>query len=300
MSDTLIDTHRHVLGDLYVEPIAVGCAGWSSACTPVSTLEALIDVGRGDGTLVVDTADIYGTTGDIGDAERLLGSVLASSGERREHVVVATKAGVVPPGRAYDSSTRHLVSACEGSLRRLGVDTIDLFQVHRPDVFTHPEEVALALSQLVEQGKVRRLGVSNYSSTQVTALAHHLPGRLVSTSPELSLMAREPLYDGTLDQARILGLTVLPWSPLGAGSLAREAGPPPVLLAELDRLADREGTARGAVALAFLLALPVPVVPIVGTTSPRRLTELRSAGDVSLDRVDLYGLLQAAQGEPLT
>jgi predicted oxidoreductase len=212
--------------------------------------------------------------------------------------VLATKGGIVP-GVPYVSEPEYLVAACEASLRRLGVDHVDLYQIHRPDPFTHPAAVAAAFVSLRERGLVREFGVSNHTPAQTAALQAHLPFPVASTQPEFSVVALQSLRDGTLDQCAALGIRPLAWSPLAGGRLATGDGVRPELLAVLDRLAEREGVTRAAVAVAFVLAHPTRPVAIVGTQQPARLTELAAATSVHLDRRDVYDLVVASDGVPL-
>jgi predicted oxidoreductase len=212
--------------------------------------------------------------------------------------VLATKGGIVP-GVPYVSDPAYLVTACEASLRRLGVDHVDLYQIHRPDPFTHPAAVAQAFESLRERGLVREFGVSNHTPSQTAALQAHLPFPLASTQPELSVIALQPMRDGTLDQCAALGVTPLAWSPLAGGRLATGDGVRPELVAVLDRLAEREGVTRAAVAIAFVLAHPTRPVAVVGTQQPGRLAELAVAATVHLDRCDVYDLIVASDGVPL-
>ncbi|MEL7207295.1 MAG: aldo/keto reductase, partial [Actinomycetota bacterium] len=190
------------------------------------------------------------------------------------------------------------------SLSRLGVDTIDLYQLHRIDVFTHPAHVAAVLVELRDAGKIREVGVSNASPAQVRALRAHLPFELATVQPEFSALNLDALRDGTLDLAIELGHTVLAYSPLGGGRLlvpvpGPEYGPRPELLETLDRLAEREGVDRAGIALAFVLAHPSRPVPIIGSQRPDRIRAAADALRVSLERTDLYDLIEASTGVPL-
>ena len=175
-------------------------------------------------------------------------------------MVLATKGGIVP-GVPYDSSPAALRSALEASLRRLGVDHIDLYQVHRPDMFTHPAELAETLRSFVEQERVSMIGVSNVTPAQTRALRAHLGDLLVSTQPQFSASHLDPMRDGTFDLAMELDLVPLAWSPLDGGRLLAEDSPVrPELLAVLDELAERERCDRASVALAFILSHPVSCI----------------------------------------
>ncbi|MEY4158974.1 MAG: hypothetical protein RL743_1469 [Actinomycetota bacterium] len=213
-------------------------------------------------------------------------------------MVLATKGGIVP-GVPYDSSGSYLISACEASLRRMGVDHVDLYQIHRPDMFTHPEEIAVAFASLRDRGLVSMFGVSNYTPSQTIALSTYLEEPLVSTQPEFSCAALAPMRDGTFDLCMEEGITPLAWSPLAGGRLASGDDIRPELLSVLDELAMRENASRAAVAIAFVLAHPVDVVALVGTQQPDRLTDLANATRVSLSRTDIYRIVQASDGVPL-
>ena len=209
-----------------VGSIAYGC--WRFAGTGVADASRKIGAALDAGLTLIDTADIYGFAGGpgdegFGDAELLLGRVLHDAPEWRDRMVLATKAGI-RPGVPYDQSAGYLAAACDASLRRLGVDHVDLYQIHRPDLLTSPAEVAGALDALIDAGKVRAIGVSNFTVAQHRALAAHLRAPIVTTQPEWHPLHQAPLVDGTLDLCGELGCTPLVWSPLAGGRLAGELG----------------------------------------------------------------------------
>lgn len=184
-----------------------------------------------------------------------------------------------------------------GHVRNVQDDRIDLYQIHRPDLLAHPAEVALVLTDLVSSGKVRFVGVSNHSAAQVRALLAHLDVPLATVQPELSVAHLDPLDDGVLDQAMELGLTPLAWSPLAGGRLVAEPAPDTRIAniqSVLDELAKTHGSTRTAIALAFLLAHPAGVIPIIGTGRPDRVLEAAAAADISLAKDDCYRLIAAA------
>ncbi|MET0365277.1 MAG: aldo/keto reductase, partial [Sphingobium sp.] len=207
---------------------------------------ALVHAALDAGITLLDTADIYGfdgTTG-FGDAEALLGEVLAAEPALRGRMVLATKGGILPP-LPYDQSPAYLAKAIDDSLRRLRTEVIDLWQVHRPDILAHPQEVARALEDAVAAGKVRALGVSNFTIHQTTALQHFLGQRLVTTQPEISPLRIDCFENGELDQAMQMGLVPLAWSPLGGGRLASPASGRDKAVAEaLDVVAQDQGVSR--------------------------------------------------------
>jgi len=262
-------------------------------------VEAALEVG----CTLFDTADIYGSGGErgFGGAESLLGEVLREAPQLRERMVLATKAGITPPV-PYDSSARYLLEACEASLRCLGVEQIDLYQIHRPDLLAHPAEVAQALERLRSAGKIHSAGVSNHTPAQVDALRAHLPFDLATVQNEFSPLVIEPLADGTLDQAMQRGIAMLAWSPLAQGRLAVSAGEAPVeprvaaVIHALDAVAVRSGTPRSAVAYAWVMAHPARPIPLIGSQNPARIREARSAYSVQLTREEWYRILVAARG----
>ncbi|CAN5473541.1 aldo/keto reductase [soil metagenome] len=280
---------------------AIAYGQWRYTTDDVGSAHQLIETALDAGMNLIDTADVYGLdwggTG-FGEVEALLGKVIASAPGLRERMVLATKGGIVPPV-PYDSSPTALRAACEASLVRLGVDVIDLYQVHRPDLLTHPADVAATLTALRNEGKVREVGVSNHTPAHVAALAAHLPFPLVSNQPEFSALQLAPLRDGTFDACMRDGVTPMAWSPLAGGRLATGADVPPDLLAVLDELAGREGVDRSIIAIAFVLAHPAAPIAIIGTQNPTRITATTAALGVHLDRHDVYRIIQASEGVPL-
>ena len=264
---------------------------------------ARIDAALAAGMTLVDTADVYGLDwggSGFGAAEELLGKVLAATPALRDEMVLATKGGIVPPV-PYDSGPGALVAACEASLGRLGVETIDLYQVHRPDMFTHPAVVAEALTSLREAGKVREVGVSNHTVAQYDALAAHLPFPIATNQPQFSAQHLAPLRDGTMDRMMQDGTAVLAWSPLAGGALAGRggAGIRQELIGVLGRLAEREEVDRATIAVAFVLAHPCAPVAILGSQNLERIGSANRALSVGLDRNDIYDIVEASDGAPL-
>ena len=258
----------------------------------------LVETTLDAGIRLLDTADIYGDV--FGDAEVILGRVLKDAPDLRKRMVLATKAGIIP-GVPYCSSEDYLVAACEQSLKRMGVEQIDLYQIHRPDHLTHPQEVASAFSRLRRAGKIVDAGVSNHTPSQIRALAAHMDFPLSTVQPELSAVAIEAVSDGVLDLAMELDLAVLAWSPLGRGALASGVGLPraDAVCVVLDRLGAREGVSRAAMAFAWIMAHPASPVPIIGSQKGARIIDAVDALKVNLSRADWYEVLVAARGERL-
>ena len=284
-----------------ISPIAWGM--WRLAENGRTAAEAarLVHAALDAGITLLDTADIYGFDGTngFGDAEALLGEVLAAEPGLRARMVLATKGGIMPP-LPYDQSTDYLNAARDASLRRLQVDTIDLWQVHRPDILAHPHEVARTLDAAVAAGKIRTLGVSNFTQAQTAALNHFLENKLVATQPEISPLRITCFENGELDQAMQFGLTPLAWSPLGGGSLlAPESARDKAVTAALQALADKAGVSLSVATYSWLMAHPAGIVPIIGSQNPARIAEGAAALAVRWNRADWYAVLVAARGERL-
>ena len=284
-----------------VSPIAWGM--WRLAEDGRSAADAakLVHAALDAGITLLDTADIYGFdgSGGFGDAEALLGEVLVAEPGLRGRMVLATKGGIMPP-LPYDQSREYLNAAIDASLRRLKTDVIDLWQIHRPDILAHPQEVARTLDAAVAAGKIRTLGVSNFTTAQVSALNHFLGHKLVATQPEISPLRIDCFENGELDQAMQLGLTPLAWSPLGGGRLATPAGDRALqVAAALDVVAEQAGVPRSVAAYSWLMAHPAGIIPIIGSQNAQRIAEGAAALTVRWSREDWYAVLVAARGERL-
>lgn len=278
--------------DILVSPLAWGM--WRLEGEDTRPVRMLLDAALEAGINLFDTADIYGFGGPgFGTAEELFGRALAEDRALRDRMVIATKGGITPPV-PYDSSAGYLAEAVDTSLRRLRVDVIDLYQIHRRDFLTHPQEVAGALTRMVESGKVRSLGVSNHSPAELSALQRFLDLPIVSTQPEFSALRVQPLYDGTLDQAMAEDVAVLAWSPLGGGRLlGHEAG---WLLAERGAAYGADAT---AAALSWVMAHPARIIPIIGSQRPERVRAAADAYKIEWTREQWYAVMQAGTGENL-
>jgi predicted oxidoreductase len=298
--------------------LAYGCWRVPGTWNPDEVTDASREAGRRAiitayeaGYTLFDTANIY----CHGESERILGEVLKQVSGMRDRVVILTKGGIRPagdpepdsPGR-YDFSAPHLINACEQSLERLGIGTIDLYLLHRPDYLAEPEEVAQAFTHLKASGKVRCFGVSNFRPTLVTALQAACPMPLVAHQVEISLAKLDAFTDGTLDQCLIERITPMAWSPLAGGLIgdganrllpSQESYRPERFLPALEAVAKARGASRTVVALAWLLKHPANIQPIIGTTNPDRIREAAKAADLELTREEWYRLLIAARGEPV-
>lgn len=284
-----------------ISPIAWGMWRLAEDGRSVAEASRLVHAALDAGITLLDTADIYGFdgSGGFGDAEALLGEVIAAEPGLRSRMVLTSKGGIMPP-LPYDQSREYLAAAIDASLQRLQVETIDLYQVHRPDILTHPQEVARTLEDAVAAGKIRALGVSNFTIHQIEALQHFLGSKLVSIQNEISPLRIASFENGELDQAMRHGLTALAWSPLGGGRLVHaETDRDRAVAIALDTIAEQHGVSRSVAAYGWLMAHPAGIIPIIGSQNADRIAEGTAALGMRWTRQDWYAVLVAARGERL-
>ena len=293
---------------LKVSELGLGCMGLSDFYSSSGVTEAqgisLIHRALELGVTFLDTADVYGPhTNEVTVGKALRG--------RRDSVVLATKFGIVrEPGttnRGVDGSPDYVRAACEASLKRLGVDVIDLYYQHRVDPRVPIEETVGAMAQLVAQGKVRYLGLSEAAPATVRRANKVHPISALQT--EYSLWSRDP-EDEILPTVRELGVGFVPYSPLGRGFLAgrfhkledlaaddwRRQSPRfqgenfaknLAVLEQINLIAKEKDCTPSQLALAWLLAQGRDIVPIPGTTNPARLEENLGAPQITLSQKEL-------------
>ncbi len=297
--ENLVNAAPRKLGGKEVGPLAFGC--WRLVGDDFADATQRIETALDNGLTLIDNADVYGLDWGgqaFGESETLLGKVLVADKTLRDRMVLASKGGIIP-GIPYVASADYLNAAVDASLTRLQTEHIDLYQIHRPDMFAHPAETAAALDALVQAGKIGMVGISNHTQAQEDALRQFLKAPLVSLQSEYSLAALTMLRDGSLDRCMANDSAFLAWSPLAGGKLISGDGLPSVLMAKIDELAAREDTDRAGIALAFVLAHPSAPIAIIGSQNPARIEAAAQALSVSLTRQDVYALIEAAEGVPL-
>ncbi|HKH41082.1 MAG TPA: aldo/keto reductase [Solirubrobacterales bacterium] len=231
------------------------------------------------GVQLIDTADSYGPE----VSEELIAEALHPY---PEDLLIATKGGLTRTGPNQwprDGRPEHLREACEGSLRRLKLETIDLYQHHSPDRKVPYEESVGALKELQDEGKIRHVGVSNVSVEQLETAREIV--EVVSVQNRFNLTDRSS--QDVLQRCEGLGIAFLPWAPFARGALAEPGGP-------LDRIATAHDATPGQVALSWLLARSAAMVPIPGTSSVEHLEENLGAADLRLGADELEELEGAA------
>ncbi len=310
---------------LEVSVLSLGAMTFGTGMPPVTTVDerdarTMIDRALAAGVNLIDTADVYA----FGQSEEILGRCVRALHGGGDDVLVATKCGFGshdPGALSYDN----VVAACEASLARLGLDHIDLYQLHRPDRATPIEETQRALDDLVARGLVRAIGTSNFHAWETSAAVarQRALGRPVFTATQLyySLVAREAEHE-LIPECRADDLGVIVWSPLSSGFLtgryraAAGAAPgegrrttftfPPVdpdlgerALVALAAVAGARGISMARVALAWVLAQPGITSAIVGASSLEQLDDNLAAADVELTADELAALDAATALAPI-
>ncbi|MFI6574261.1 aldo/keto reductase [Nocardiopsis sp. NPDC050513] len=283
--------HTRRIGDRTVSAVGLGAMPLSTGDRPprdhaIATVHAALDAG----VTLIDTADAYHRDAtDPGHNELLVAEALRGYGRDASDVLVATKGGHTRDadgGWGLDGRPEYLRRACEESLRRLGVEAIGLYQFHRPDPEVPYAESVGALAQLLDEGKVQMVGISNADPGQIRLAREVLGGRLAAVQNEFSpdFRSSEP----ELELCAELGIAFLPWSPFGGKH--RHGG-----LSERHPVLEEVGAARGAtpfqVCLAWMLAKSPTVVPIPGASRPENIRRSAVAADLDLtpeelDRID--------------
>ena len=296
------------LGTAQVAELGLGCMGMSEFygtrddAESIRTMHRALDLG----VTMLDTADMYGPFIN----EELVGRAISG---KRERVFLATKFGIVrdlanPTQRGISGDPKYVVSACDASLRRLGVDYIDLYYQHRVDTATPIEETIGAMAQLVAQGKIRHIGLSEASAASIRrAAAVH---KITALQNEWSLWSRDLETNGQLAAARELGIGIVAYSPLGRGFLTgaitspSDFGPDDFrrssprftgdnfaknlrLVDAVRMIAQRKNCTAAQLALAWVLAQGDDIIPIPGTKRVSTLEENIGAADVALTAADL-------------
>ncbi|MBP0482295.1 aldo/keto reductase [Sagittula salina] len=248
------------------------------------------------GITTLDQADIYG--GYM--AEEILGNALTPA--LRNQVEIVTKCDIVAPAgrhaaarvKHYDTTRKHIRQSVDASLRLMKTDRIDLLLIHRPDPLMDHHETGQTLDDLVNAGKVRAVGVSNFRPWDWDLLQSAMDSDLATNQIEISLSHHQPMTNGDLAFHQRLNHAVMAWSPLGGGSLFAESSAP--LRDRLNRIAQEQDTDAAAVAVAWLLRHPATILPVLGTNTLSRIATISDAARVQIDRQTWFELYTLALG----
>ena len=327
--------HTWTIGSIKTSRIIYGCmrigGAWDPSLPDDTAYErafAALDSALASGITVFDHADIY----CHGKSETLFGEWLRARPGVRERITIQTKCGIILPGSTpttiYDFSRAHIVASVEASLERLGVDSIDVLLLHRPDPLGDPYEVARAWNDISSARLVDHLGVSNHSAGQIDLLRQITGTPIVANQVEVSLAHPDllvagtswnqrapahPLRDGGIVEDALAKRTQLQaWSPLAGGKYGRVA---PQLSTEvaancaestdgavrelLSELAKRHNAPIEAILLAWIMRHPTQIMPVIGTLDPQRIRACVKAATVSLSREEWYLLTAAVRGYPM-
>ncbi len=269
--------------------------------------DAYMDMALACGYNYFDHADIYGG----GRCEEVFGGILARNPGLRDSIVIQTKCSI--NHGMYDYSKEHILSAVDGSLKRFGIEHIDVLLLHRPDLLMNPDEVADAFDTLYTSGKIGHFGVSNHNARQIALLQKSVKQKLCINQMQLSLTNAHMISSGAnvnldnedginrdgyiRDYCRLNDITIQPWSPLQHGFISGTfLGNPDFadLNAKIGEMAEKYGVTDTGIAIAWLLRLPEQMQPIVGSTNPERLKQIAAATEITLSARDWYSLYLAA------
>lgn len=265
--------------------------------TSPTHVQAKIEACLAQGITTMDQADIYG--GYM--AEEVLGAALKAAPALKDQIEIVTKCDIVAPagryaharGKYYDTSADHIRASVEHSLRLMDVDKIDMLLIHRPDPYMNHYETGAALDEAVASGKVRAVGVSNFKRHDWTLLQSAMETPLTTNQIEISLGEPDAFSNGDVAYLQEMSVPIMAWSPLGGGSLMSGNGPLQTLMA---KCANSAGVEPSAVAIAWLLAHPANIMPVMGTNNLNRIKTLSDALKVDMDRQTWFELYTAALG----
>lgn len=286
--------HYRYIGDFQVSAIGLGGMPMSIEGRPerarsIATIHAALEAG----VTLFDTAEAYSRDpGEVGHNELLIADAIAGYGGDTSNVLIATKGGITRPGDGswvYDGSPEHLLSACDDSLKRLGVDAIGLYFFHRPDPKVPYADSIGAIRELLDAGKIRFAGVSNANPEQIRLARDILGDRLVSVQNQFSPAFRSS--EPELELCTELGISFLPWSPFGGIAKAGELGSH---FAPFTEVAKHHDVSPHQVCLAWMLAKSPIIIPIPGASRPESVQDSARAVELELSADELTRLDAAA------
>lgn len=269
--------------------------------TKAAHVQAKLEACLAQGITSIDQADIYGAY----TAEAILGNCFKASPELRDKFELVTKCGIVAPcGRYsdarvkhYNTSRQHITESVNTSLKEMHTDRIDLLLIHRPDPFMDHSETGRALDDLVQSGKVLSVGVSNFKAHDWQLLQSAMTNKLVTNQIELSVLAIDGFSNGDVAYLQQHAISPMAWSPLGGGALFDLSDPDTENVRNvLTRIGEVQGASMDAVAIAWLVAHPSTIIPVMGTNNLKRIAGLSAAMNIEIDRQTWYEIYTASLG----
>jgi predicted oxidoreductase len=282
-----------------VSPAIYGFYRWNTDEINIHKMESIVDLCLELGINTFDHADIYGGY----QCEEMFGDIIKSKRIKREDLVLFTKCGVNLPDpsrpdirvKYYDTSKEHILRSLESSLRKLRTDYIDIFLLNQLDPLSNLEETALTLQKLKDSGKVKNIGVVNFSVFQHQLLSSYLRTPIVTNHIELSLLNTSALENGQVDYIKQRYMRPLATAPLAEGRIAHGIDEAAVRVRKkLEELAPKYGADIESIAVAWLVKLGA--LPLIGTTNEQRIKNVAKAFLINLERQDWYELYAASRG----
>src|SRR5580765_327149 len=283
-----------------VSPAIYGFYRWNEQDISLSKMEGIIDLCLELGINTFDHADIYGGY----QCEEVFGEIIKNKRIKREDIVLFTKCGLVVPHpsrpdvkvKYYDTSKDHITESIENSLRKLRTDYIDIFLLNQLDPLSNLEETAITLEKLKDSGKIKNVGVVNFSVFQHQLLSSYLRIPIVTNHIELNLLNTSAFDNGQVDYIKQKYMRPLATSPLAEGKIANSNEKIPLRIrGKLEEFAGKYNSHFESVAIAWLVKLGA--LPLIGTTDELRIRNIAEAFKINLDRQDWYELYAVSRGE---
>jgi predicted oxidoreductase len=282
-----------------VSPAIYGFYRWNEQDMSLPKMEAIVDLCLELGINTFDHADIYGGY----QCEEMFGEIIRDKRTKREDIVLFTKCGLVVPHpsrpdvkvKHYDTSKEHIIKSLENSLRKLRTDYIDIFLLNQLDPLSDLEETALTLQKLRDSGKVKNIGVVNFSVFQHQLLSSYLRIPIVTNHIELNLLNTSAFDNGQIDYIKQKYMRPLATAPLAQGQIANSIEKKPLLIRrKLEELASKYNANIESIAVAWVVKLGA--LPLIGTTDEQRIRNIAASFDIKLERQDWYELYEASRG----
>src|SRR6266487_192047 len=283
-----------------VSPAVYGFYRWGNGDLSQNKMETIVNLCLELGINTFDHADIYGDY----ECEELFGRVIKNKSVKRDELVLFIKCGINLPHpsrpdirvKHYDTSRKHILKSLENSLRNLRTDYIDIFLLNQLDPLSNLEETALTLHKLRESGKVKNIGVVNFSVFQHQLLSSYLRIPIVTNHIELNLLNTTAFDNGQIDYLKQKYMRPLAMAPLAEGRIANNIEKRPLLIRrKLEELSPKYSANIESIAVAWIVKLGA--LPLIGTTDEQRIRNIVGAFDIDLDRQDWYELYEASRGE---